>query len=228
MVGALKSFSLYVPKTLVSRLMARGDVTDIRSEVRTVTVLMTDIVGFTTIAEKMGAEETAAFLNEHLALVTGCIEAEGGVVDKFMGDAVMALWGALDEEPDQASRAVCAAMRIGEAIALDNRTEKIGGRGPVRLRIGIHSGQVVAGNIGTRARMNYTVVGDTVNIAQRLEALAKVLLSGHETAILISGETAKVLDGTIEARSLGRHHLRGRSEAAEIFTVEADVNPDSR
>jgi len=85
MVGALKSFSLYVPKTLVQRLMARGDVTDIRSEVRQVTVLMTDIVGFTTLAEEMGAEETAAFLNQHLALVTGCIEAEGGVVDKVHG-----------------------------------------------------------------------------------------------------------------------------------------------
>jgi len=217
MIGALKSFSLYVPKTLVQRLMARGDVTDIRSEVRKVTVLMTDIVGFTALAEEMGAEETASFLNEHLALVTGCIEAEGGVVDKFMGDAVMALWGALEPEPDQATRAVAAAMHIVEALEAANRDCDH----PVRLRIGIHSGMVVAGNIGAPARMNYTVVGDTVNVAQRLEALGKTLLPASETAILISAETAGALDQDVDLHSLGRHELRGRSGAAEVFTIGA-------
>jgi class 3 adenylate cyclase len=224
MVGALKSFSLYVPKTLVQRLMARGDVTDIRSEVRRVTVLMTDIVGFTTMAEQMGAEETATFLNEHLALVTGCIEAEGGVVDKFMGDAVMALWGALESEPDQASRAVAAAVRIVEALKALNGDS----RHPVRLRIGIHSGMVVAGNIGAPSRMNYTVVGDTVNVAQRLEALGKTLLPASDTAILISAEIAGALDQDVAIRSLGQHELRGRSGAAEVFTINPPLLTDSR
>ncbi len=224
MVGALKSFSLYVPKTLVQRLMARGDVTDIRSEVRQVTVLMTDVVGFTTLAEQMSAEETAAFLNEHLALVTACIEAEGGVVDKFMGDAVMALWGALDDEPDQAARAVRAARRVVDALEARNR----GGDRPVRLRIGIHSGMVVAGNIGAPARMNYTVVGDAVNVAQRLEALGKALLPASETAILISAEVAHELDQTMEIQSLGRHELRGRRGPAEVFTISPCLTQDSR
>jgi class 3 adenylate cyclase len=224
MVGALKSFSLYVPKSLVQRLMARGDVTDIRSEVRQVTVFMTDIVGFTTLAEQMSAEETAAFLNDHLALVTTCIEAEGGVVDKFMGDAVMALWGALEPEPDQASRAVAAAMRIVEALKSANYDNPH----PIKLRIGIHSGMVVAGNIGAPARMNYTVVGDAVNIAQRLESLGKSLLPTSETAILISAEVAHELDQTIETQSLGQHELRGRKGAAEVFTINPCLNPDSQ
>ncbi|MEM7045081.1 MAG: adenylate/guanylate cyclase domain-containing protein, partial [Pseudomonadota bacterium] len=224
MVGALKVFSLYVPKTLVQRLIARGEVTDIRSEVRQVTVLMSDVVGFTTMAEEMGAEETAAFLNEHLALVTRCIEAEGGVVDKFMGDAVMALWGALEAEPDQAQRAVAAAVRIVEALKTSNRDVQH----PVRLRIGIHSGMVVAGNIGAPERMNYTVVGDTVNVAQRLESLGKTLLPGSETAVLISAETAEALDQAVAIRSLGRHELRGRRGAAEVFTIDAPALTDSR
>ena len=224
MVGALKSFSLYVPKSLVQRLMARGDVTDIRSEVRQVTVLMTDIVGFTTLAEQMSAEETAEFLNEHLALVTTCIEAEGGVVDKFMGDAVMALWGALEPEPDQASHAVAAAMRIVEALKSANRDNPH----PIRLRIGIHSGMVVAGNIGAPSRMNYTVVGDTVNVAQRLESLGKTLLPASDTAILISAEIAGELDQTVAIRSLGQHELRGRSGAAEVFTINPPLLTDSR
>ena len=219
MVGALKVFSLYVPKTLVQRLMARGEAADIRSEVRRVTVLMSDVVGFTTMAEEMGAEETAAFLNEHLALVTRCIEAEGGVVDKFMGDAVMALWGALEPEPDQASRAVAAAVRIVEALKVANRDSAH----PVKLRIGIHSGMVVAGNIGAPERMNYTVVGDTVNVAQRLEALGKTLLPSSEAAVLISAEIAEALDQAVAIRSLGRHELRGRRGAAEVFTVEPPV-----
>jgi class 3 adenylate cyclase len=224
MVGALRSFSLYVPKSLVQRLMARGDVTNIRSEVRRVTVLMTDIVGFTSMAEQMGAEETATFLNQHLALVTGCIESEGGVVDKYMGDAVMALWGALDPEPDQASHAVAAAMRIVEALKVANG----GSPHPVRLRIGIHSGMVVAGNIGAPSRMNYTVVGDTVNVAQRLEALGKTLLPGSDTAILISAEIAGELDQTVAIRSLGQHELRGRTGAAEVFTINPPQLTDSR
>jgi class 3 adenylate cyclase len=215
MVGALKSFSLYLPRTLVRRLVARGEVTDIRSELREATVLMTDIVGFATLAEKMSAEETAAFLNAHLALVTACIEAEGGVVDKFMGDAVMALWGALEPEPDHAERAVRAALHIKDALLADNRAR---GR-TTRLRIGIHSGEVVAGNLGTATRMNYTVVGDSVNMAQRLEALGKVLLPDAEVSLLISAATRQALPPSIAARSLGRHALRGRAAEVEVFAL---------
>ncbi|MGI9491862.1 MAG: adenylate/guanylate cyclase domain-containing protein, partial [Geminicoccaceae bacterium] len=218
MASALRAFSQYVPRDLVRRLIARGDINELRSEARTITVLMTDIVGFSGRAERLSVVETAGFLNRHLCLVTSAIEAEGGIVDKFIGDAVMAFWGAIEDEPDHASRAVAAANRIRQAVREDNAMRD----DPVRLRIGIHSGPVVAGNIGTATRMNYTVIGDTVNIAQRLEALGKSLLPDHETAILLSAETASAVRPPDQLISLGRHILRGRTGQAEIFTLADD------
>jgi len=220
MVAALQVFSRYVPKGLVKRLVKAGNVDAIHSEVKPVTIMMTDIVDFTSRAETMSAEETASFLNAHLSLVSSCIEAEGGVVDKYIGDAVMALWGAIEAEPEQAERAVRAALRVREALAQDNRQIIENGKAPVHIRIGIHSGQVVAGNIGAAARMNYTVVGDTVNIAQRLEALGKSLLPEAEAAILLSAETAKQLGPAIATHSLGPQALRGRAARSEVFALE--------
>lgn len=214
MVAALGSFSIYVPKSLVTQLVEAGDAKAIRSEVKPVTIMMTDIVGFTTRAETMTAEQTAAFLNEHLALITSCIEAKGGVVDKYMGDAVMAHWGALGTSSAQTIKAARAAIAIQEAIYRDNDR-----RGdPVRLRIGLHCGDVVAGNIGTTTRLNYTVVGDTVNMAQRLEALGKTILPDDEVAVLMSAEVRYALDHTVPTRSLGFHELRGREAEVEVFT----------
>ncbi|MGI9494198.1 MAG: HAMP domain-containing protein, partial [Geminicoccaceae bacterium] len=120
MASALRAFSQYVPRDLVRRLIARGDINELRSEARTITVLMTDIVGFSGRAERLSVVETAGFLNRHLGLVTSAIEAEDGIVDKFIGDAVMAFWGAIEDEPDHASRAVAAANRIRQAVREDN------------------------------------------------------------------------------------------------------------
>jgi len=128
----------------------------------------------------------------------------------------MALLGPLEPEPDQAVRAVAAAVRVVRALKIANRD----GDHPVKLRIGIHSGMVVAGNIGAPARMNYTVVGVTVNVAQRLEALGKSLLPASETAVLISAEIAHELDPAFDIRSLGQHELRGRIGASEVFTID--------
>lgn len=217
MVAALRAFAVYVPHDLVRRLIARGDVTAIRSETRDVSVLFTDIVGFTARTEALRADDTAAFLNRHFGLLTACIEAEGGTVDKYMGDGVMALWGALDPQPDHAARAARAARAIALALRADNAVLAH----PVRVRIGLHSGPVVVGNIGTPSRMNYTVVGDTVNTAQRLQELARVLAPDAETAILTSAATAAALSCELRVEAFGRHLLRGRSEPIEIFRLEA-------
>jgi adenylate cyclase len=216
MVAALQAFALYVPRRLVTTLIARGEVTALPSEVREVSVLFTDIVAFTARTETMGAAATAAFLNHHFALVTACIEAEGGIIDKYIGDAAMALWGALESQADHAARAARAARAIAQAIRADNA-----GRmpPPIRMRIGIHSGPVVVGNIGTPTRMNYTVVGDTVNTAQRLENLAKELLPDADVAILLSETTASMLPGEIPVIPLGQHQLRGRGGAAKVFAI---------
>ncbi len=224
MASALQAFSHYVPKDLVEKLMTRGDVDKLNSEARDVTVLMTDIVGFTARAEKMTAIETADFLNHHLGLVTHAIEEEGGIVDKYIGDAVMALWGAIDDQPDHTLRAIAAAARIGDAIKQDNLKSD----DAVRLRIGIHSGPVVVGNIGTVTRMNYTVVGDTVNTAQRLETLGKTLMPEQDIAVLMSAEVADAVKERVEIISLGRHGLRGRAQEMEIFTLSMASAPSQK
>jgi class 3 adenylate cyclase len=217
MVAALRAFALYVPRRLVTTLIARGDVAALPSEMREVTVLFTDIVGFTARTESMGAAATAEFLNHHFALVTACIEAEDGIIDKYIGDAVMALWGALETEVDHAARAARAARAIAWAIREDNA----GRIPPVRVRIGIHSGPVVVGNIGTPTRMNYTVVGDTVNTAQRLENLAKELLPDADVAILLTDTTANALTPDIPVVPLGTHQLRGIGGGARVFSLSA-------
>jgi len=149
-------------------------------------------------------------------VLTACIEAERGMVDKFIGDAVMALWNAIEDQPDHAARAARAARAIAAAIHEDNR----GRTAPVRVRIGLHSGPVVVGNIGTAARMNYTVVGDTVNVAERLEGAAKELLPDAEVAVLLSAATAGALPPELAVVPLGRHRLRGRDAPLEIFALE--------
>ncbi|HEX6113749.1 MAG TPA: adenylate/guanylate cyclase domain-containing protein [Geminicoccaceae bacterium] len=215
MTAALRAFALYVPRRLVTTLIARGDVAALPSEVRDVTVLFTDIVGFTARTETMGAAAAARFLNDHFALVTACIESEGGIVDKYIGDAVMALWGPLEAQSDHPVRAVRAARAIAGAVRINNA----GRMPPVRMRIGIHSGPVIVGNIGTPTRMNYTVVGDTVNTAQRLENLAKDLLPEAEVAIVLSESTASALPCDIGLVPLGTHQLRGRGDPTQVFTL---------
>jgi len=216
MVRALRVFAAYVPKQLVQGLISRGVAASLASQSRETTVLFTDVVGFTERTSSLTAEQTAEFLNHHLGVLTACIEAERGMVDKFIGDAVMALWNAIEDQPDHAARAARAARAIAAAIHEDNR----GRTAPVRVRIGLHSGPVVVGNIGTAARMNYTVVGDTVNVAERLEGAAKELLPDAEVAVLLSAATAGALPPELAVVPLGRHRLRGRDEPLEIFALE--------
>ncbi len=128
----------------------------------------------------------------------------------------MALWNAIEDQPDHAARAARAARAIAAALRQDNRAREV----PVRVRIGLHSGAVVVGNIGTATRMNYTVVGDTVNLAQRIEDLAKDLLPDAEVAILLSATTAGALPPDLAVSSLGWHRLRGRDDPIEIFALE--------
>jgi adenylate cyclase len=219
MTRALRVFAQYVPKPIVQSLIGRDSSVSLVSERREVTVLFTDIVEFTQQTAHLSAEDTAEFLNHHFSVITACIEVEDGIVDKYIGDAVMALWGALEPQPDHAARAVRSAKAIAAALRDDNAR-----RGQdVRLRIGVHTGPVVVGNIGTPTRMNYTVVGDTVNIAQRLENLSKVLLPDADVAILLSASTAHALPADADVRSLGTQKLRGITGATEIFALSAQA-----
>ncbi|MCG8694486.1 MAG: hypothetical protein MI806_25035 [Minwuiales bacterium] len=221
MIRGLRWFETYVPRSLVRRLMARGGEDAERSEEREVTVLFTDIVGFTAFAEEMPAPAVAAFLNEHFTLVAACIEAEGGTVDKYMGDALMAFWGAPDQQPDHAERACRAALAIARAVEADNAKRRDAGLRPIGLRIGMHSGPVIVGNIGAPGRVNYTIIGDVVNTAERLEGLARELVQQEAgVATLISGDTAARVSKSYDFLSVGSHHLRGRHEPVTAFRLK--------
>lgn len=222
--GALRSamrwFEIYLPRRLVKRLIARGEDRELRSEERMVTILFTDINGYTGLAERMTALETADFLNQHFTLVAGCIEQEDGNIDKYLGDGVMALWGAPDRPEDHADRACRAAIAIAAAIKADNARRRAAGLAPVRLRVGVHTGRVTVGNIGAPGRINYTVVGDAVNAAQRIESLGREFLDDDgEVVVLISGDTLGMLREKPAAEPVGAHPLRGRLGTVEVYRL---------
>lgn len=216
---ALRWFSLYVPRRLVTRLLAEGEATMV-SRRRQVTVMFTDIVGFTPMAEQLGEKETAELLNEHFALLAGYIEAEGGVIDKFMGDAVMATWGAIKRTEDHAAQACRAARGIAGAVVEQNAKRVAEGLPPVRVRVGLHSGPVVVGNIGSPGRINFTVVGDTVNAAQRLEVLGKLFLKDDEQVVVLCSEATHRAAGEAgQGEPVGEHHLTGREGTVRVWRL---------
>ncbi len=218
MLRGLGWFENYVPKSLVRKLMETGDA---HSESRTVTVMFTDIVSFTPLAENMSSEEVADMLNHHFELVTQCIEQEGGTVDKFIGDAVMAFWGAPELQVDHAARACRTAKAIREAITQDNIARRNEGKPALHMRIGIHTGRLVVGNIGSSGRINYTVVGDTVNIAQRIEQLGKTidLDDKPEVLTLLSAATLEENGDCVKTVSVGDHPVKGRNNTVSIYKL---------
>jgi len=221
MLASLRWFETYVPKALVRRLMAHSDLAGINADERTLTVMFTDMVGFTATAERMSPSETAEFINQHLTLVIACIDAEMGTVDKYIGDAVMAFWGAPEDQRDHADRACRAALAVRTAIQADNRARAARGEPTVAVRVGIHTGPVVVGNIGAPGRMNYTVVGDSVNTTQRLEALGKeVGQTVSEVTILISGETRAALQSPLLTVFAGAFKVKGRTREIQVFRLD--------
>lgn len=220
--GALKWFGAYVPHRLVFRLMELGE-DAVASRRRIVTVMFTDIVGFTPQAEDLPEQETADMLNHHFALLGACIENDQGVIDKYIGDCVMAVWGGLSAMEDHADHAVHAALEMGRVVREDNLQRIAAGHTPVRLRVGLHSGPVVVGNIGAPGRVNYTVVGDTVNVAQRFEQLGKEFMADDEDVIvLVSGDTIEAMKhpevlGELPTPEL--RHVKGRDEPEQVYRL---------
>jgi len=219
MVNALRWFQSYVPRTLVQELLRHPDPQGNRSEERVVTVMFTDIRGFTALAERMPARQAAALLNAHFELVNTCVEAEGGTVDKYIGDSVMCFWGAPQVQEDHAARSMRAALAIRAGVAADNRRRVAEGEAPIALRIGVHTGRAIVGNIGSRSRVNYTLVGDVVNIANRLEALGKTLFPEMEVCILASDAVLGHCGEGFAFTACGMHALRGREGLVQVHAL---------
>lgn len=224
MLAGLRWFEAYVPKSLVLRLMKSGlGDAALLSEERVTTVMFTDIRGFTEMAQSLSPVETQALLARHFSMLAACIEAEGGTVDKFIGDAVMAFWGAPDHQEDHAARALRAAAAIGRAVIADNLDAAQEGRRPVHVRIALHAGPVVVGNIGSAARVNYTIIGDTVNVASRLEKLARTQHRREDDVCILASEDVVGLAGRAAdlpvMTAQEKHRLRGRAAPVGVWRV---------
>jgi adenylate cyclase len=188
-------------------------------EEREVTVLFADLRGFTTLSEKLKPPELLALLNRYLDRMSGEIEHRGGVIDKFIGDAIMALFGAPLTQPDSARRAVDAAVAMERSLAALNHELAAENGPPLAVGIGINTARVIAGNIGSHRRLNYSVVGDGVNVAARLQSLTRT--SEYRTNIIVSAATRQALgpEARLVPRPLGKVHVKGRAVAVEIFAV---------
>jgi adenylate cyclase len=219
MLIGLRAFSTYIPRSLVAKLVRTGEIGIAEPREAIVTVMFTDIDGFTTLSERMDAAATTRLLNHHFAILCRAVDAHGGTVDKFLGDGMLAFFGAPDRLKGHAAAAVRAAAAIREELDKDNLEATAKGLPPLLIRIGIHTGSVIVGNIGASDRVNYTIVGDTVNVSQRLQDLGKQLEPGATATIAISGETAARLDEDFETIPAGKHRLRGRGEATEVFQL---------
>jgi adenylate cyclase len=218
MRNGLQWLSNYIPRSLTPVLMKSGD--RLISRERDIVVLFTDIIGFSRIAEGRSAAKVAALLNRHFGLLGGIIEQEGGTIDKYIGDSVMAFWGAPLDQEDRADRAVRCAQRIAQKLHADNERRARKGLKPLRIRIGIHKGPALVGNIGAPGRVNYTLVGDTVNVAQRLEQFGRETDDGASDAIItISGELAAALPPDLALIDHGDQLFHGRSTSMHVFQV---------
>ena len=207
------TFGKYMTPEIVDHLMA-GKV-ELGGESLQVTVLFTDIRDFTSLSEKMEAHALVALLNEYFTEMVAIVIGEGGVVDKYIGDAIMAVFGAPVPHPDDALRAARAALRMRTGLASLNERLAARGVAPLRTGIGIHSGTVVAGNIGSEQRMEYTVIGDSVNLASRLEGSTKEL----GVDVVISDETLQQIKGRVRTQRLSEIHVKGRAQGVVVHEL---------
>lgn len=217
MKAGLRSFKKYVPADLVRRLLESGKEAVLGGERRQLTIYFSDIANFTTISESLSPEQLVDHLGEYLEVLSAQILATGGTVDKYIGDAIMAFWGAPADHADHAVAACTAALRNQQALIKLREQWRADGKPEFEARIGIHTGEVIAGNIGSASRMNYTVIGDAVNLASRLEGLNKY----YGSSVLISEDTYEAAKAGIVARPLDWVSVKGRAKAVLVYELLA-------
>lgn len=207
-------FAQYVPPEVVNRLVEQPALLRLGGEAREVTLMFTDLAGFTSIAERLSAEQTVDVLTGYFNAMTPLIHASGGTVDKFIGDAVMAFWGAPLPDDRHAEHAVRTAIAMQQAMTALVADLQKRGLPAIQMRIGIHSGRVVVGNVGSQQRFSYTAIGDAVNLAARLEGANKAFGTG----ILISGDTAARLPADLLLRPLDDVIVKGKTAPVRVYT----------
>jgi len=208
-------FSQYVSRPVVDRILADPARARLGGERKELTVLFADIRGFSQVAEGMAPEQLAAFLGEYLSPMTDLVLASGGTLDKYIGDAIMAFWGAPIDMPDHAARACEVALKMQEALLALNRAWAQAGRPSIAIGIGLNTGPMAVGNMGSTARFEYTVLGDQVNLASRLEALTKE----YGVGILVGESTARAAGDGFGFREVDLVRVKGRAGAAPVFEL---------
>jgi adenylate cyclase len=208
-----RAFTRYVAREVVEEILKDPEQLALSGESREVTVLFCDIRGFTPLSERLTPEQVVSLLNEFYTLMIETTFKHDGTLDKFIGDAVMAVFGAPIAHPDHAIRAVKTALDMQSGIAELNERRAALGKEPIRIGIGVNLGEVVAGTVGTEDRMEYTVIGDSVNLAARLESNAK------PGRILISGHTYERVKEHVKGIPLGPLKVKGKEEEVEVYEI---------
>jgi adenylate cyclase len=218
-------FSHYLSPAVLESVLSHPERLKLGGERVAVTILFSDIAGFTTTSESMRPEEVAAFLNSYLDEMTRIIFERKGTIDKFIGDAIMAFWGAPAPDPDHALNACLAAVAMQERLKSLRKEFREKGMPEISVRIGINRGEVIAGNMGSSELFDYTVLGDPVNLASRLEGVNKEF----GTSIIISRSVHEAVRDSVEARALGTIMVKGKTEEVEIYELLGmNANCDER
>jgi adenylate cyclase len=208
------TMSRYMDPGLADQILEDGEEI-LGGKSMTATVLFSDIRGFTTLTEELGAQGTVSLLNEYFTIMVDCIQKEGGMLDKYIGDAIMAAFGVPLPHDDDEDRAVRAAIGMIRALGVWNLQRVADGKRPVGMGIGLNTDTVVSGNIGSPKRMDYTLIGDGVNLASRLEGLCKQ----YHASILISENTFRRLKGTYRIREVDRVQVKGKTQSVGVYEV---------
>jgi adenylate cyclase len=209
----VRIFNRFLDPRVVSSLVAQGETPQsLSGQAREITVLFSDIRGFTTLSEKRSPEEIVSLLNRYFSLQVEIIFRHGGTLDKFIGDAIMAFWGAPQDDPLHAQHAVAAALEMERSL-LQFKAELGEDGKDFDVGIGIHTGKAVVGFLGSEARMDYTAIGDTVNLSSRIEGLTKGV-----ARILVSGDTVNHCQNIFDFNPTGSYKVKGRFQEVELFT----------
>jgi adenylate cyclase len=219
MKASLRSFARYVPRQLVYDVLASGREARLGGQHRVLTIFFSDIEGFTRISETLEPDLLVEHLGEYLDAMTSVIESCDGTVDKFIGDGILALFNAPRDVPDHAARACRAALQAQARLAVLEDEWRECGRPMLRTRIGLHTGEAIVGNVGTRERFEYTVVGDGVNLASRLESANKL----YGTRILASQAVREAAGPGFEWRTLDRLAVVGRTQGVPVHELLGEV-----
>lgn len=211
-------FGRYIA-TQVSEKLLKGDF-NMAGESRHVTILFSDIRNFSTMSEQMTPAQVVSFLNDYFSEMVEAVFEQGGVLDKFIGDGLMAVYGSLGDQPDHPRRAVLTALRMKARLAKINGERSVAGKPPIAIGIGVHTDDVIVGNIGTRKRLEYTVIGDGVNTSSRVQALNKEF----GTTILITETTHEAVKDEFDCRAMPEAHLRGKVKTLRFFEVLSSKN----